>query len=460
MSLPPVKTWRCEVCGYLHEGPEPPAECPVCGAPASDFTSHEQPVAPLVAPVADAGAAGRIVILGGGIAGVAAAEAARQATPTTDITLISGEPDLPYWRLNLTRLLAGEITEDTLPLHPASWYVQQRIQLLTGVTATALTPANHAVQLSNGTTLTFGKLVLAVGASAFRPPWPGVDLARVLSIRTLADVREVLRHVRPGLRCVCIGGGILGLETAGALARRGVQVDLLEGGDWLMPRQLTRAGGEILARHAAARGIRLHAAAKVREIAGTADATGVLLETGMRLPADLILVTTGIRANLPLATAAGLTARQGVVVDDLLTTSHPDILAAGDVAEHGGVLYGLWPAAQFQGTLAGLNAAGRPGAFGGIPRSNVLKVLDLHVFSIGQFAPADTAAQVLEQQADGTYLRFVFQAGRLCGAILIGRPGPDAVLKTAIEHRRDFSPVLAQMPTASDFADFLVAHPD
>lgn len=458
MASTPVKIWRCEVCGYLHEGPEPPAECPVCGAPAADFTPYEQPATPVLTTTVAAGATDRIVILGGGIAGVSAAEAARQAAPAAEITLVSGEPDPPYWRLNLTRLLAGEITEDAIPLHPASWYAEQRIHLLSGVNATAVDPVNHEVHLPNGETILFGKLVIAAGANAFLPPWPGSNLGHVLTVRTLADARAILQQVRPGLRCLCIGGGILGLETAGALAKHGAAVTLLEGSEWLMPRQLPRTGGEILARHVATRGIHLRPISRVREILGDDKAaTGVLLEDGVTLPADLLLVTTGIRPNLTLATAAGLHTQHGIVVDDLLTTSHPDILAAGDVAEHRGVLYGLWPTAQFQGTLAGLNAAGQRSAFGGIPRSNVLKVLDLHVFSIGQFEPPDAAARVLDQETDGTYLRFVFQEGRLCGAILIGRIGLDAMLKTAIEHGRDFSTILVQRPTASDFADYLAA---
>ena len=456
MSAPVVKAWRCEVCGYIHEGPEPPAECPVCGAPASEFTLYEQPVASLVHAPSGAPSGQRIVVLGGGIAGVAAAEAACQAAPTADITLISGEPELPYWRLNLTRLLDGEIKEDALPLHPAAWYAQQRIRLLTGVTATVVAPDHHEVKCSNGEKILFDKLILATGAAAFLPPWPGAQLAGVIALRTLANVREVLRQLRPGLRCVCIGGGILGLETAGALAKHGVQIELLAGDGWPMPRQLTHAGGEILARHVATLGIRLHTNAKTRAILGVERVSGVQLSDGRELPADLVLVTTGIRANLALATSAGLRTQQGVVVDDWLTTSHPDIFAAGDCAEHQGVLYGLWPAAQFQGTLAGLNAAGQRNAFGGIPRSNVLKVLGLHVFSIGQF---DTGTQFLEQQGDGRYLRFVFQDGRLCGAILIARDGLDATLKNAMEHRRDFSAALPRLPTAAAFADFLVAHP-
>jgi len=424
--------------------------------PASEFAPYEQPVAPLVQTPGVARSAQRIVVLGGGIAGVAAAEASRQAAPDAEITLLAGEPELPYWRLNLTRLLAGEIKEDALPLHSAAWYEQERIRLLTGVIVTALAPDHHEVECSNGDKILFEKLIFATGATAFLPPWPGAQLAGVIALRTLANVREVLRQLRPGLRCVCIGGGILGLETAGALAKHGVQIDLLAGDGWLMPRQLTRAGGEILAHHVAKLGVRLHTNTKTRAILGTERVSGVQLSDGRELPADLVLVTTGIRANLALATAAGLRTEQGIVVDDWLTTSHPDIFAVGDCAEHRGVLYGLWPAAQFQGTLAGLNAAGQHNAFGGIPRSNVLKVLGLHVFSIGQF---EAGTQILEQQVDGQYLRFVFQDGRLSGANLIARDGLDATLKNAMEHRRDFSAALPALPTAAALADFLVAYP-
>jgi nitrite reductase (NADH) large subunit len=405
-------------------------------------------------PAAGQAAPPRLVILGGGIAGVSAAEAARQAAPAAEITLLAAEPEPPYWRLNLTRLLDGEIKEDALPLHPVDWYARQRIRLLSGMTATALALDRHAVTCSNGATLPFDKLILAVGATAFLPPWPGVALGGVQAMRTLADTREVLHRLRPGLRCVCIGGGILGLETAGALAKHGVQVDLLAGDDWLMPRQLTRTGGEILAHHVAALGVRLHCSTKVSALIGTAgQVSGVQLAAGPTLPADLVLITTGIRANLALAADAGLRTQQGIVVDDWLTTSHPDVLAAGDCAEHRGVLYGLWPAAHFQGTLAGLNAVGQRSAFGGLPRLNVLKVLGLHVFSIGQFEVP--AAQVLEQQTAGQYLRFVFLEGRLCGAILVGRDGLDAALKTAIEQRHDFSAMLSQKQAIDVIVNYL-----
>jgi len=451
-----AKAWRCEVCGYVHEGPEPPAECPACGAPASAFAPVEPPAA---APAGAGGAAGRLVVIGGGIAGVSAAEAARLAAPAAEVTLIAAEPDWPYYRLNLTRLLAGEIEADALPLHPAAWYAQQRIRPLTGVTVSALRLDRRAVELASGETISFDRLILATGADAFLPPWPGNARAGVQVLRTLADVRRVLDLLRPGLRCVCIGGGILGLEAAGALARRGAQVDLLASSDWLMPRQLSRAGGEVLARHVCGLGIRVHLAVTVREIAGAERAIGVMLADGATLPADLVLVTAGIRPRTALAAAAGLTVQQGVVVDDYLTTSHPDVFAAGDVAEHRRLVNGLWPAAQYQGQLAGLNAAGRRAAFGGLPRMNMLKVLGLHVFSIGAVAPP-AGARVLEQMTADQYLHFVFQDHRLVGAMVIGREGLDAALKKAVETGPDLSALLARTSTAAAFAAALAGQPE
>ncbi|MCX6997300.1 MAG: FAD-dependent oxidoreductase, partial [Kiritimatiellaeota bacterium] len=455
-----VNAWRCEVCGYVHLGPEQPAECPVCGAPASDFSPVDPPVAPAAAVASAGGTVGRLVGIGGGIAGVSAAAAARLAAPDTEVTLIAAERAPPYYRLNITRLLAGEIEADALPLHPAEWYAQQRIRLLSGATVRALRLDRRAVELASGDVIPFDRLILTTGADAVLPPWPGNARAGVLVLRTLTDVRQALALLRPGLRCVCIGGGILGLEAAGALARRGAQVALLANSGWLMPRQLTRAGGEVLARHVRGLGIRLHPAVQVREITGAGRATGVTLADGATLPAELVLVTAGIRPRTALAAAAGLDVRQGVVVDDYLTTSHPDVCAAGDAAEHRGVVYGLWPAAQYQGQLAGRNAAGQHAAFGGLPRVNVLKVLGLHVFSIGTAAVPAAGARVLEQATADQYLHFVFQDRRLAGAIVIGRDGLDAALKKIVETGQDLSAELAGAPTADAFAAALVGRPE
>ena len=443
--------WRCLNCQYIHEGPQPPKECPVCGAPADRFE-------PLIEAAEKAGAAGaaiKVVVVGAGIAGVAAVDALRSTAPQAEITVISKEPDLPYYRLNLTRYLAGEVDAAALPIHPQSWYDEQRVRLMLGEEVAALHLDRHAVALRSGGEEPFDKLILAIGAHPFMPPFPGVNREGVTSFRTMHDADAILAAAKAHARCVCIGGGVLGLETAGALARQGADVTLLEGHGWLMPRQVTQTAGDILARHVASVGIKLKLNAMTSEIVGDERVRGVVLKDDSELPADMAVVATGIRANSYLARTAGLEVNKGVVVNNLLGTSHPAVLAAGDVAEHRGILYGIWPASQAQGSIAGLNAAGLAAEFGGIPRSNTLKVLGLDLFSIGVIEPQDGSYAAIDQEADDGYFRFVFHDGAMVGSILLGDTALTTTVKKAIEKRRDFSGLLAKRPTADDVRNHL-----
>ncbi len=460
-----TQAWRCSVCGYVHRGAEPPSTCPVCGAPQELFEPlPEEPAAPpppapqQVEPAdGTAAAAPKVVIVGAGIAGVAAAESLRGASPGAEITLVSKEAELPYYRLNLTRYLAGEISEHDLPMHPASWYEEQNIRLLLGVEAAAIHAEDHVVELHGGERLPFDKLLLTAGAHPFIPPLPGADRPGATSLRTAADARAILAACRAGARCVCIGGGLLGLETAAALARHGANVTLLEGHGWLLPRQLNQRPGEILNRYVAATGIKLRTHAATRQLVGERRIEGVLLEDGNLLPAELVVIATGIRSNSHLARRAGLEVNQGVVVNNLLTTSHRDILAAGDVAEHHGQVYGIWGPSQYQGSIAGLNLAGRGVEFGGVPRSNTLKVLGLDLFSIGRINVEDASFRTVDQEADGRYFRFVFQDNRLIGAVLLGDASLCVAVQQAVEGKRDCSALLASSPTAAQIVEVLAA---
>jgi nitrite reductase (NADH) large subunit len=394
------------------------------------------------------------VIVGAGIAGVAAAESLRGAAPAAEITLLSQENELPYYRLNLTRYLAGQLDQRALPLHPASWYQERKIRLLLGAEAAAIDLKVHLVELRAGEKLPFDRLLLAAGAQPFVPPLPGTDLSGVTTLRTAEDARAILAACGAGRRCVCIGGGLLGLETAAALARHAADVTLLESHDWLLPRQTNRRAGEILDRYVAAAGITLRTKAATQAIVGDRRAEGVLLQQGEVIPAELIVIATGIRSDSRLAEQAGLQVHRGVVVNDLLATSHPDVFAAGDVAEHRGRVYGIWAPAQYQGNIAGLNMAGRGVEFGGLPHSNTLKVLGLDLFSIGPIE-ADAACQVLDEEREDRYFRFIFRDRRLVGAILLGDARLTAVVQKAVEGQEDFSALLARGPTAAEVAETL-----
>lgn len=499
MTIQAVNAWRCVVCGYVHRGPEPPDSCPVCGAASTDFEAfaEETPrpvkatvnrwqclncsyvhadteppaVCPICAapkdrfvPVGEEGAAvsmsdavTNVVVIGGGVAGVSAVESLRTNLPHARITLISRETDLPYYRLNLTRFLAGEIGDEALSLHPASWYDEKQIELLRGAEVEAISLEGRTLELRDGTARPFEKLIVTVGAHPFIPPFPGMNREGVASLRTTRDANRILEMARAGGPCVCIGGGLLGIETAGALARQGVDVTLLESHGWLMPRQLNRRAGDLLERHIANLGITLRKNARTEELVGDERVAGVRLEDGSTVAAGCVIVATGIRPNSYLARRAGLEVNKGIVVNNYLASSHPDVLAAGDVAEHRGMLYGSWSASQYQGSLAGMNAAGLSKEFGGIPRSNTLKVLGLDLLSIGQIEPEDGSYQLIEGEADDKYRRFVFRDGNLVGAVLLGDTSITGAVKKAIEGRSDFSGLLTKRPDATDVVGHLAA---
>jgi nitrite reductase (NADH) large subunit len=437
--------WRCINCGYVHRGREPPEACPVCHASADQF----EPLGPAGARPPVTSAAFSAVVVGGGIAGVSAAEAIRSAAPAAEITLISAEEPQPYFRLNLTRLLAGEIDSPALPLHPPDWYGSNRVSLLTGATVESLDLGGKAVLLAGGLDIAFDRLILATGAHPFVPPIPGADREGVVTLRTAADAECILAAALRGDPVVVIGGGVLGLETAGALARRGADVALLEGHEWLMPRQLDRSAGEILGAHVERTGIRLVRAAKTSAIAGSARAERVELADGRVLPAALVVLATGVRPNTHLARRAGLEVDQGIVVSNRMQTSHSDVWAAGDAAEHNGILYGTWAASLEQGTVAGLAASGADATFSGQPRSNTLKVLGIELTSIGQFEPVDGSYVAVSERSDRRYLHFVFRHGLLVGTILLGDASLAGSARAAIDGKTDWSDLLRGAPSAA-----------
>ena len=426
-TAPVSNRWRCTICDHLHQGPEPPNNCEVCGAAANLFEAVEE--APSLCQ--EAGIQ-NILILGAGIAGLTAAEEARKCSAEASITLISKEPGLPYYRLNLTRLLAGEVAETELSVQPESWFQERRIDLVSGE-ALHLDRRQKQVQLRDGRRFAYDRLILASGSHPFVPPLAGATRDGVATLRTLGDARQILQRLQPGQRCVCIGGGLLGLETAGALTRRGLKVTVLEGHPWLMPRQLPQTAANQLRQHLEKLGIQVFCEAQIQELAGDEQLRSVVLADGRELPADLAVISAGVRPNSWLPRQAELNVNNGLIVDDRMTTNDPHILAAGDLTEHRGRLYGIWPASYAQGVVAGINAAGGRAEFPGLSLATRIKVLDVDLFSVGQLSCNDASYRLLERIEGERYCGLVCRDNFLCGAALLGDTGLAGTLKEVIE---------------------------
>ncbi|NTV90211.1 MAG: FAD-dependent oxidoreductase [Clostridiales bacterium] len=430
---PANNSWRCLNCEYVHEGSSPPAVCPVCGAKSDTFEPYEkkhsdQPKDGML----------KAIIIGGGIAALSCAEEIRNNSEKAEITMISKEKHFPYYRLNLTRFLAGETDKDSLTIYPESWYKEKRISLITGKEVHEIHKEQKSIQLEDGTSIPYDRLILANGAHPFIPPIQGSDLKNVVTVRTMEDSEFILEKMKSVKACICIGGGILGLEVAGAIAKSGVHVLLLEGSEWLMPRQLNRKAAARLKEYLKTIGVEVKENASTQEITGSEKCEGVRLSTGELLPAELVIITAGVRPNTNLARKSGLEVNSGMVVDNHMRTSEEDIYGAGDVTEHNGMLYGLWNAAQFQGKIAAQNVMGINSQFGGIPRSNVLKVLGLDMFSIGQFSPLDGSYYQYEKETPEYYYNFIVRDGRIVGSIVMGDKTLSIKVKQAVERGIDF----------------------
>ncbi len=397
----------------------------------------------------------RIVIVGAGIAGISAAESVREHAPDAEIVIISKEPEYPYYRLNLTRLLAGDIAEESLPLHSPEWFSEHRIDFMPGTSVESIQLTEKTLLLQDGRSIHFDKLIMATGSQPWVPSIPGTDLDNVFTIRTLDDVRNVLAVVKSGSRVACIGGGILGMETASALVKREAEVTLLEAFDYLMPRQLNPEGGGVLRQHLEKLGIEVITSAIADCLVGDGQVTGVHLKRGQLVTSDVVVITAGDRADTRLLQEIGITVNKGVLVDNYLRTTNPDIFAIGDVCEHDGMIYGSWDAAKYQGRIAGMNAAGKPTEFGGIPRSHLLKVVGKPMLSIGIVTPPDGSYRKIEDFPDQGYRMFMFRDGCLVGALIVGKLTLLKALHWAIQMRLDMRTLLASQPTAQEVADWL-----
>ncbi|MBW2623313.1 MAG: NAD(P)/FAD-dependent oxidoreductase, partial [Deltaproteobacteria bacterium] len=324
------------------------------------------------------------------------------------------------------------------------WYAARNIDLRLSEIVSEADTSKKVIKSEKGEEFTYEALLLATGARSFIPPIPGTDKSGVFALRDITDARAIVEHAKGVKEATLVGGGLLGLEAGYGLIRLGLKVNVVEFFDRLLPRQMDGPGALKLQQILETLGFSFYLGAKVKEILGDDKARNLALEDGQTLPGDMVLFSAGIRPNLDLARSMGLETDKGVKVNDRLMTSQDGVWAAGDLIEFEERIYGIWPAAQAQGEIAGANMSGGDAAYKGTVLSNSLKVVGVDLTSAGDIDP-DGKLESSVYDGEGVYRKIVADSGRIKGFIFLGQTGGVKECQAALEQEKDIQPFFSEM---------------
>ncbi len=365
----------------------------------------------------------KLVIIGNGMAGVGCLEQILKHRHDFEIAIFGDEPHVNYNRILLSSVLAGEKSAGEIVLNGIEWYRANAIRARLGVRVTGIDRVGGKIVDDEGGATAYDKLILATGSSAFIPSIPGVDKKNVHVFRTLDDARALVEKARPGLKAAVIGGGLLGLEAARGLQLRGCQVTVVHLMETLMERQLDSTGGVYLKRRMEGLGIRVLLGAQTQAMMGNGRVEGLRFASGETLDAELVVIAAGIRPNTELARNAGLEVGRGIVVNDFMETSDPDIYAVGECTEHRGETFGLVAPLFEQGKVLAATITGNRGpVFTGAAPAAKLKIAGVDIFSAGSLDESAPGVETVryEDPSLGVYKKLLIKDNRLHGVILVG----------------------------------------
>ena len=390
----------------------------------------------------------RYIIVGGGVAGTAAAENIRKRDLEASITIFTDEPYTLWSKIRLPELFSGSVGPKDLLVRKPQWYERRKIHLRTELTVTAVDPGTRTITTSIGEEVPYDRLLLATGGTAHVPPIPGADLENVFTVRKLEDAIHTYGQLKDLGKIVIIGGGTLGLELARNLLETKADIHVVESHERLLPKLTDPAGSEMLHLRLTHLGINVHHDCDTREIVGEGRAREVVIEDGRTLACDAVIIATGMRANKTLGEALGLEMERGIIVDDHMRTSIPDIYAAGDVCEHKRVKYGAWRAAEEQGAYAGANMAGEDLVYEGTVLSKYVRVSGADVFSAGNLDwRGDLESKMHVEWERMVYKRLVLDGCKIVGAIMIGDLRDAQKALRAIDNGTDVCPYMEDLRT-------------
>lgn len=401
----------------------------------------------------------RLVVIGAGMASGRMLEQLFQAGFDGEVTLFNAEPRGNYNRLMLSPVLSGEKTYEQIVTHDADWYAAHGVDCRFGEAVVKIEREDRVVY-SNAGGVPYDALVIATGSAPFMIPVSGRDLPGVVTYRDLEDTNAMIAASAPGSKAVVIGGGLLGLEAAAAMAARGAEVTVIHLMGHLMERQLDPAAGYLLQKDLEARGIRIHCKGATKAILGNGKVEAVLLEDGTIYDADLVCMAVGIRPETRLANDAHLEVGRGITVDDQLRTSDPAIFALGECVEHDDQLFGLVAPLYDQAKVLAATLMGQDAAFQPVQTATKLKVTGVDLFSAGNFADAPGREDIVfRDPGRGVYKRLILEGERLIGAVLYGDTADGSWFFDLIKQGRDVSAMRDTLIFGPAFAGGVTANP-
>jgi nitrite reductase (NADH) large subunit len=385
-----------------------------------------------------------LVVIGNGMAGMRTVEELHKLAPDLyDITVFGAEPYGNYNRILLSPVLAGEKTVEDIMLHTREWYEKHHITLHAGDPVVHIDRRKRIVRAQSGKEVRYDRLLLATGSKPFIIPVPGHQLPGVIAFRDIQDVETMVEAARNHRHAVVIGGGLLGLEAANGLLRQGMQVTVVHVTDTLMNQQLDKPAAQLLQKALENKGLNFLLNAQTAEIAGPDRVTAVRFKDGSEIPADLVVMTAGVRPNIALAKEAGLHCDRAIVVDDTLQTYDPRIYAVGECVQHRSATFGLVAPIWEQARVCGAHLAGA-GHRRYVQQSSPtrLKVTGVDLYSVGDFIGGEGSEDlVLRDARRGVYKRLVLKDGCVTGAVLYGDVQDGPWYYDLIQNRTDITPI-------------------
>ncbi|OZV10319.1 pyridine nucleotide-disulfide oxidoreductase [Tissierella sp. P1] len=378
----------------------------------------------------------KYLIIGNGIAGLAAAREIRSNSEEGTIIMVSNEPTLTYYRVKLTEYISKDFVDEDLLVSKENWYQDKNIKVMLRKFVEDIDVINNKVRLDDGQVIEYEKLLIATGSRPFIPPINGKYQEGVFALRTLKDLHYIKDYMKSCEDVSVIGGGLLGLEAAWSLKQSGKNVSIIEFAPYLLPRQLDKEIANKLEEKLSSTGFKVYLSSQAEEITGEGKAIGIRLNGERNIKADAILVSSGIRPNLDLVRDTTIEYDKGIKVDKHLKTNIDNVYAAGDVVEIEGMVLGLWTAGNEQGKVAGANMAGKELEYNQPKIFTTLQIGSIELFSAGIINDFDKVYEYKDEKGDIHHKIFT-KDGKIVGVILFGDLKEVNALRNAVISNMD-----------------------